>query len=135
MLIGAPQASTFLTGYVIFDGHDGYSEVQVVDASGKALKWNSDNAKYTNGNPVETLKTPFLFKSEMLCETAEQCKAFAADEDGDDSESTQCRCDACLEVMQECHATDGVHLIEVPVDYSENDKILNNDIRELSAAI
>ncbi len=40
-----------------------------------------------------------------------------------------------LEVMQKCHATDGVHLIEVPVDYSDNDKILNHDLKQLSAAI
>ena len=45
--------------------------------------------------------------AELPYETAEQCKAFAADEDGDDSESTRCRCDACLEVMQECHALQG----------------------------
>ncbi len=42
---------------------------------------------------------------------------------------------ALLDVMQKCHATDGVHLIEVPIDYSENDKILNHDIQELSAAV
>lgn len=40
-----------------------------------------------------------------------------------------------LEVMKQCHSSDGVHLIEVPVDYSENDQILNNDIRRLSAAV
>jgi cytochrome c oxidase subunit 2 len=46
---------------------------QVVDAGGKVLKWNGDNGKYS-GLPVETLKTPFLYKSELLCETAAQCK-------------------------------------------------------------
>jgi acetolactate synthase-1/2/3 large subunit len=40
-----------------------------------------------------------------------------------------------LEVMKQCHSSDGVHLIEVPVDYSENDQILNNDIRRRSAAV
>lgn len=40
-----------------------------------------------------------------------------------------------LELMTKCHATDGVHLIEVPVDYSENDQILNEDIKRLSAAV
>ncbi len=40
-----------------------------------------------------------------------------------------------LELMEKCHASDGVHLIEVPVDYSENDQILNNDIKELSAKV
>ncbi len=40
-----------------------------------------------------------------------------------------------LELMQQCHASDGVHLIEVPVDYSENDQILNCDIKELSSQV
>ncbi|MCG8651025.1 MAG: acetolactate synthase large subunit [Pirellulales bacterium] len=40
-----------------------------------------------------------------------------------------------LQLMQQCHATAGVHLIEVPVDYSENDQILNHDIKELSARV
>jgi acetolactate synthase I/II/III large subunit len=29
----------------------------------------------------------------------------------------------------------GVHLIEVPIDYSDNDRILNNDIKNLSKAV
>jgi acetolactate synthase I/II/III large subunit len=29
----------------------------------------------------------------------------------------------------------GVDLIEVPIDYSDNDRILNHEIRELSARI
>jgi acetolactate synthase-1/2/3 large subunit len=40
-----------------------------------------------------------------------------------------------LELMTKCHASDGVHLIEVPIDYSENDQILNHDIKKLSAAV
>ena len=40
-----------------------------------------------------------------------------------------------LELMTKCHNTEGVHLIEVPVDYSENDQILNSDIQKLSAAV
>jgi len=28
-----------------------------------------------------------------------------------------------------------VHLIEVPVDYTDNDRILNRDIKELSKAV
>jgi acetolactate synthase-1/2/3 large subunit len=39
------------------------------------------------------------------------------------------------ELMIRCHAKPGVHVIEVPVDYSENDQILNQDIRKLSAAV
>jgi acetolactate synthase-1/2/3 large subunit len=35
------------------------------------------------------------------------------------------------------HALDtpGVHLIDVPIDYSDNDRVLNREIRELSAAL
>ncbi len=40
-----------------------------------------------------------------------------------------------LELMEKCHNEEGVHLIEVPVDYSENDQILNNDIKQLSAKV
>lgn len=36
------------------------------------------------------------------------------------------------EVLAHCLSTDGVHLIDCPVDYSENDQILNHDIKELS---
>ena len=40
-----------------------------------------------------------------------------------------------LTTMHSCHAEPGVHVIEVPVDYSENDRILNHEIQERSAAI
>ena len=40
-----------------------------------------------------------------------------------------------LPLLNKCHDSPGVHLIEVPVDYSENDKILNHEIKKLSAAI
>jgi acetolactate synthase-1/2/3 large subunit len=39
------------------------------------------------------------------------------------------------ELVSSCLQAKGVHLIEVPVDYSENDHILNREIKELSAAI
>jgi acetolactate synthase-1/2/3 large subunit len=38
-------------------------------------------------------------------------------------------------LMEHCHATPGVHLVEVPVDYSDNDRILNHDIKERSQLI
>lgn len=38
-------------------------------------------------------------------------------------------------LMRSCHDVGGVHLIEVPVDYSESDGILNHEIKELSARI
>ncbi len=38
-------------------------------------------------------------------------------------------------ILQICLQTDGVHVIDCPVDYSENDQILNHDIKRLSAAI
>jgi acetolactate synthase-1/2/3 large subunit len=43
--------------------------------------------------------------------------------------------DQLVDVMKRCHAAEGVHLIEVPIDYSENDQILNHDIKRLSAAV
>jgi acetolactate synthase-1/2/3 large subunit len=39
------------------------------------------------------------------------------------------------ELLNECLATPGVHLIDCPVDYSENDQILNKDIKALSAKL
>ncbi|MBS0502548.1 MAG: acetolactate synthase large subunit [Proteobacteria bacterium] len=38
-------------------------------------------------------------------------------------------------LLKECLDTPGVHLIDCPVDYSENDKILNNDIKQISKAL
>ena len=38
-------------------------------------------------------------------------------------------------VLAKCLDSEGVHLIDCPVDYSENDEILNRRIREQSAAI
>ncbi len=40
-----------------------------------------------------------------------------------------------LPLLQKCHSEHAVHVIEVPVDYSENDQILNHDIKHRSAAI
>ena len=40
-----------------------------------------------------------------------------------------------LPMLQKCHAEPGVHVVEVPVDYSENDRILNHDIKERSALV
>ena len=37
--------------------------------------------------------------------------------------------------VSECLNSSGVHLIDCPVDYSENDEILNHKIKELSAAL
>ncbi|CAN5176418.1 acetolactate synthase large subunit [soil metagenome] len=39
------------------------------------------------------------------------------------------------ELLKHTLDTPGVHLIDCPVDYSENDQILNKDIKELSAAL
>lgn len=38
-------------------------------------------------------------------------------------------------MLEHCHSSPGVHLIDCPVDYTENDKILNNEIQEQSAAV
>ncbi|MCH8543419.1 MAG: acetolactate synthase large subunit [Alcanivorax sp.] len=39
------------------------------------------------------------------------------------------------EVIERCFTAGGVHLIDLPVDYADNDRILNNEIRELSQAL
>ena len=39
------------------------------------------------------------------------------------------------ELLTHCNSTPGVHLIDCPVDYSENDQILNKDIKALSKAL
>jgi acetolactate synthase-1/2/3 large subunit len=39
------------------------------------------------------------------------------------------------ELLKHCRNTPGVHLIDCPVDYTENDRILNVQIKELSAAL
>jgi acetolactate synthase I/II/III large subunit len=43
--------------------------------------------------------------------------------------------DHLREVLAHCRDTAGVHLIDCPVDYCENDQILNKDIKELSKAL
>jgi acetolactate synthase-1/2/3 large subunit len=39
------------------------------------------------------------------------------------------------ELLRHCLAASGVHLIDCPVDYADNDRILNHEIKELSAAL
>ena len=43
--------------------------------------------------------------------------------------------ESLIPLIEECFSTAGVHLIEVPVDYSDNDRILNSDIKEQSQRI
>lgn len=43
--------------------------------------------------------------------------------------------DELVPQMEKCLAEPGVHLIDVPMDYSENDRILNHEIKELAAAL
>jgi len=38
-------------------------------------------------------------------------------------------------LLKQCLDTPGVHVVEVPIDYADNDRILNKDVRELSAAL
>ena len=40
-----------------------------------------------------------------------------------------------IKILETCLSTPGVHLIDCPVDYSDNDEILNNRIKEDSAKI
>lgn len=42
------------------------------------------------------------------------------------------RADELLPLLERCHSTPGVHVIDVPVDYSDNDRILNREIKEKS---
>lgn len=39
------------------------------------------------------------------------------------------------QLLRHCRDTPGVHLIDCPVDYTENDQILNKDIKDLSKAL
>jgi acetolactate synthase-1/2/3 large subunit len=39
------------------------------------------------------------------------------------------------DLLRHCLDTPGVHLIDCPVDYADNDRILNKEIKELSASI
>ncbi len=39
------------------------------------------------------------------------------------------------ELLAHCRDTPGVHLIDCPVDYSDNDRILNNEIKAMSAKL
>ena len=43
--------------------------------------------------------------------------------------------EALQPLLKQCLDTPGVHLVECPVDYSENDEILNHQIKKLSASI
>jgi len=38
-------------------------------------------------------------------------------------------------LLAQCHASPGVHIIDLPVDYSENDRILNHEIQERSQVL
>ncbi|MGI9457075.1 MAG: acetolactate synthase large subunit [Aeoliella sp.] len=43
--------------------------------------------------------------------------------------------DELVPLMRKCHAEPAVHVIDVPVDYSDNDRILNHEIKERAAAL
>ena len=43
--------------------------------------------------------------------------------------------DQLTPLIKKCHADGGVHLIEVPVDYTDNDRVLNHEIKNLSDAL
>ena len=45
------------------------------------------------------------------------------------------KAETLLPLMQSCHATPGVHVIDMPIDYSENDRILNREIKEKSKRV
>ena len=43
--------------------------------------------------------------------------------------------DELVPYLEKCYAEPGVHVIDVPVNYDDNDKILNNEIQKLSSSI
>jgi acetolactate synthase-1/2/3 large subunit len=43
--------------------------------------------------------------------------------------------EALAPLIRECFATPGVHLIDVPIDYSDNERVLNREIKRLSAQL
>ncbi|CAN5488334.1 acetolactate synthase large subunit [soil metagenome] len=43
--------------------------------------------------------------------------------------------DGFLPLLQKCLGAKGVHLIELPIDYSDNDRVLFHDIKERAAAL
>ncbi len=43
--------------------------------------------------------------------------------------------EAFLPLLSHCLATPGVHLIDLPIDYSDNDRVLNREIKELSSQV
>lgn len=45
------------------------------------------------------------------------------------------RTEDLLPIMERCHSTPGVHVIDCKVDYSDNDRILNKEIKERSRLI
>ncbi len=42
------------------------------------------------------------------------------------------KAEALLPVFEKCYSIPGVHVIDVPVDYSDNDRILHREINEKS---
>ena len=42
---------------------------------------------------------------------------------------------ALLPLLEHCVKTPGVHVIDCPVDYGENDRILNDELRARSLAV
>ena len=43
--------------------------------------------------------------------------------------------DGLKPLLEKCHSTPGVHVIDCPIDYSDNDRILNNEIQQRAAEL
>jgi acetolactate synthase-1/2/3 large subunit len=43
--------------------------------------------------------------------------------------------DGLVPQLEECFAEPGVHVVDLPIDYSDNDRILNHEIRDRSKAL
>ena len=64
----------------------------------------------------------------ISCVHAASCRCVASGHRVDSAEGLPA-------LLRECLDSPGVHLIDCPVDYADNDRILNKEIRELSAAL
>jgi acetolactate synthase-1/2/3 large subunit len=43
--------------------------------------------------------------------------------------------EAFAPLLRECYASPGVHLVDVPIDYSDNERVLNREIKRLAAQL
>jgi acetolactate synthase-1/2/3 large subunit len=88
------------------------------DSAYGMIKWKQANMNFADFG--------LDFKNPCFCKYAESygAKGHRLEQTGD-----------LVPLMQQCLDAGGVHLIDVPVDYSDNDRILNKELPERSQAI